>query len=118
MGGGDGGGGGWVCGLQVHNLATSWPNLQVRTCKNSIQIEFQVGPECGKIEFSRTGKNWRGRIGNIKIMKGLTLNLLLCGNLFLIFQNFLQRFPSRTFPQNSGRESRYVEEISNPPKSV
>ena len=39
-----GGGGG---GLQVHNHATSWPNLQDGTCKNSIQIEFQVGPECG-----------------------------------------------------------------------
>ena len=39
------GGGG---GLQVHNHATSWPNLQDGTCKNSIQIEFQVGPECGK----------------------------------------------------------------------
>ena len=38
-----------VGGLQVHNHATSWPNLQVRTCKNSIQIEFQVGPECGNI---------------------------------------------------------------------
>ena len=34
-------------GLQVHNHATSWPNLQDGTCKNSIQIEFQVGPECG-----------------------------------------------------------------------
>ena len=33
-------------------------------------------------------------------------------------QNFPQLFPSRPFPQNSGRESRYVEEISNPPKSV
>ena len=48
VGGGGGGGGGGVGGLQVHNHATSWPNLQVRTCKNSIQIEFQVGPECGK----------------------------------------------------------------------
>ena len=35
-------------GLQVHNHATSWPNLQDGTCKNSIQFEFQVGPECGK----------------------------------------------------------------------
>ena len=43
MGGGGGGGG----GLQVHNHATSWPNLQESTCKNSIKIEFQVGPECG-----------------------------------------------------------------------
>ena len=36
-----------VVGLQVHNHATTWPNLQDGTCKNSIQIEFQVGPECG-----------------------------------------------------------------------
>ena len=42
--------GGWVGGgLQVHNHATSWPNLQDGTCKNSIEIEFQVGPECGNI---------------------------------------------------------------------
>ena len=34
-------------GIQVHNHATSWPNLQDGTCKNSIQIEIQVGPECG-----------------------------------------------------------------------
>ena len=47
MGGWVGGGGGGG-GLQVHNHATSWPNLQDGTCKNSIQIEFQVGPECGK----------------------------------------------------------------------
>ena len=32
-------------GLQVHNHATSWPNLQDGTCKNLIQIEFQVVPE-------------------------------------------------------------------------
>ena len=35
-------------GLQVHNHATTWPNLQDGTCKNSIKIESQVGPECGK----------------------------------------------------------------------
>ena len=34
-------------GLQVHNHATTWPNLQDGTSKNSIQIEFQVGPQCG-----------------------------------------------------------------------
>ena len=34
-------------GLQVHNHAPSGPNLQVRTCKNSTQVEFQVGPEYG-----------------------------------------------------------------------
>ena len=44
---GGGGGGGWVGGLQVHNHAPSGPNLQVRTCKNSSQVEFQVGPEYG-----------------------------------------------------------------------
>ena len=27
----------------IHNNATSWPNFQVRTCKNSIQVKFQVG---------------------------------------------------------------------------
>ena len=43
VGGGGGGGG----GLQVHNHATSWPNLQDGTCKNSIKIELQVGPGCG-----------------------------------------------------------------------
>ena len=32
-------------GIQVHNHATSWPNLQERTCKNSSQVEFQAGPE-------------------------------------------------------------------------
>ena len=36
-------------GLQVHNHATLWPNLQEGTCKNSIWIEFQVGFECGNI---------------------------------------------------------------------
>ena len=35
-------------GLQVHNHATSWPNLQDGTCRDSIQIELQVGPEFGK----------------------------------------------------------------------
>ena len=35
-------------GLQVHNHATSWPSLQDGICKNSILVEFQVGPECGK----------------------------------------------------------------------
>ena len=35
-------------GLQVHNHATSWPNLQERTCKNSSQVEFQVGPKYDK----------------------------------------------------------------------
>ena len=39
-----------VVGLQVHNHATTWPNLQDGTCKNSIQFEFQVGPECGNDE--------------------------------------------------------------------
>ena len=34
----------WVGGSHLHNNATSWPNLQVRTCKNSSQVEFQVGP--------------------------------------------------------------------------
>ena len=34
----------WVGGLQVHNHATSWPNLQMRICKNSSLVEFQVGP--------------------------------------------------------------------------
>ena len=34
-------------GLQVHNHATSWPNLQEGSCKNSSKAEFQVGPECG-----------------------------------------------------------------------
>ena len=29
-------------------MPLTWPNLQDGTCKNSIQIEFQVGPECGK----------------------------------------------------------------------
>ena len=43
-----GGGGG---GLQVHNHATLWPNLQDGTCKNSIHMEFQVGPECGNYLF-------------------------------------------------------------------
>ena len=38
--------GGWVGGLQVHNHATSWPNLQNLA---RIQIVFQVGPEYGKI---------------------------------------------------------------------
>ena len=33
--------GGW---LHLHNHATSWPNLQMRICKNSSQVEFQVGP--------------------------------------------------------------------------
>ena len=44
--------GGWVVGggLQVHNHATLWPNLQVGTCKNSSQVEFQVRPECGNIQ--------------------------------------------------------------------
>ena len=51
-----GGGGGWVGGLQVHNHATSWPNLQVRTCKNSIHIEFQVGPDCGKKSYRQTNE--------------------------------------------------------------
>ena len=36
--------GGWVGGSHLHNNATLWPNLQVRTCKNSSQVEFQVGP--------------------------------------------------------------------------
>ena len=35
--------GGWVGGSHLHNNATLWPNLQVRTCKNSSQVEFQVG---------------------------------------------------------------------------
>ena len=34
---------------EVHNNATSWPNLHDCTCKNLIQIEFQVGPECGNM---------------------------------------------------------------------
>ena len=34
-----------VGGLQVHNHITLWPNLQVGTCKNSSQVEFQAGPE-------------------------------------------------------------------------
>ena len=42
-------------GLQVHNHATTWPNLQDGTCKNSIQFEFQVGPECGNIGFVAPG---------------------------------------------------------------
>ena len=47
------GGGG---GLQVHNHATLWPNLQDGTCKNSIEVDFQVGPECGeKAGFSSLG---------------------------------------------------------------
>ena len=39
-------------GLQVHNHATTWPTLQDGTCKNSIKIELQVGPECGKTCYS------------------------------------------------------------------
>ena len=35
---------GWLGGSHLHNNATLWPNLQVRTCKNSSQVEFQVGP--------------------------------------------------------------------------
>ena len=46
------GGGG---GLQVHNHAPSGPNLQVRTCKNSSQVEFQVGPEYGNNLFQQKG---------------------------------------------------------------
>ena len=42
--------GGWVGGSHLHNNATLWPNLQVRTCKNSSQVEFQVGPSVAKIE--------------------------------------------------------------------
>ena len=30
-------------GIQLHNYATLWPNLQERTCKNSSQVEFHVG---------------------------------------------------------------------------
>ena len=44
-------GGGWVGGLQGHNDATSWPNLKDGTCKNSIKIEFQVGPKCGNMSY-------------------------------------------------------------------
>ena len=36
--------GGWLGGSHLHNDATLWPNLQVRTCKNSSQVKFQVGP--------------------------------------------------------------------------
>ena len=31
-------------GLHIHNHATSWPNLQMRICKNLSRVEFQVGP--------------------------------------------------------------------------
>ena len=44
-------------GLQVHNHATSWPNLQEGTCKNSSKVEFQVGPECGKKKERKKEKN-------------------------------------------------------------
>ena len=37
-----------VGGSHLHNNATSWPNLQVRSCKNSSQVEFQVGPSVAK----------------------------------------------------------------------
>ena len=33
-------------------MPLTWPNLQDGTCKNSIQIEFQVGPECGKNQMT------------------------------------------------------------------
>ena len=44
----------WVAGgwSHLHNNATLWPNLQVRTCKNSSQVEFQVGPSVEKLKFS------------------------------------------------------------------
>ena len=43
------GGGGWVVVYRYILMPLTWPNLQDGTCKNSIQIEFQVGPECGNI---------------------------------------------------------------------
>ena len=39
---------GWVGGSHLHINATLWPNLQVRTCKNSSQVEFQVGSSVAK----------------------------------------------------------------------
>ena len=38
--------GGWVGGSHLHNNATLWPNLQVRTGKNSSQVE------CGSLKKS------------------------------------------------------------------
>ena len=49
-------GGEWVGGLQVHKHAPSWPNLQVRICKNSSQVEVQVGPEYGTNYTKHTKK--------------------------------------------------------------
>ena len=49
--------GGWVGGSHLHNNATLWPNLQVRTCKNSSQVEFQVGPSVAKTDQNRTFGN-------------------------------------------------------------
>ena len=43
-------------GLQVHNHATSWPNLQEGSCKNSSRAEFQVEPECGNNHFWTPGE--------------------------------------------------------------
>ena len=74
-------------GLQVHNHATSWPNLQVRTCKNSIQIEFQVGPECGNIIFgsklfNKLGLSWA------KLSSNWNWNFVLLHLRFVAFNLF------------------------------
>ena len=66
--------GGWVSGWvgwwsHLHNNATLWPNLQVRTCQNSTQVEFQVAPSVA------TRKSTRGTWSVVYIPRFLCMNL-------------------------------------------
>ena len=39
---------GWVGGPHCIIIPLRGPTCKLRTCKNSSELEFQVGPECGK----------------------------------------------------------------------
>ena len=41
--------GGWLSGPHYIIIPLRGPTCKLKTCKNSSELEFQVGPECGKI---------------------------------------------------------------------
>ena len=63
-------------------MPLTWPNLQDGNCKNSIQIEFQVGPECGnKSSFGMNIGYFDS--GTSKTVVGILIHTWL--NIFILF---------------------------------
>ena len=61
-------------------MTLTWPNLQDGTCKNSIQIEFQVGPECAIEVHQEASRPVSRQISELSPIFACTKKIQLMGN--------------------------------------